>query len=210
MASEFNRLPNRRIIMLSNNGKRCPALLRGICGLWTSLALFIAASARPAEAAPFAYVTNKRDNTVSIIDTVTNTVAATVAMAIDPEGVAVSRDGKFVYVANVGSDNVSVISTASNTVAATVAVESLPFRVHLWEKQQRHQSPGRICEPGSRNLSPAIPPGFFTGSGFGPFFFFNQVNGVDLQIAIAPKGAKRYAIVAPDQDSKSGAGDSDD
>jgi YVTN family beta-propeller protein len=40
--------------------------------------LVAAFSARPAEAAPFAYVANFIGNTVSVIDTATNTVVATV------------------------------------------------------------------------------------------------------------------------------------
>jgi YVTN family beta-propeller protein len=40
--------------------------------------------ARPAEAAPFAYVVNFNDGTVSVIDTATNTVVATVAVGTLP------------------------------------------------------------------------------------------------------------------------------
>jgi hypothetical protein len=37
-----------------------------------------------------------------------------------------------------------------------------------------------------------IPPGSFEGSGFGPFYFTGVINGVDLEVAIVPTGAKRY------------------
>lgn len=40
------------------------------------------------QAAPFAYITNSGSNTVSIIDTTTNTVVATVAVGSLPNGVA--------------------------------------------------------------------------------------------------------------------------
>ena len=80
----------------------------------------------PAEAAPFLYVTNFSDNTVSVIDTATNTVVATVAVGNGPEGVAVTPDGTKVYVANASSANVSVIKTATNTVVKTVPVGSEP------------------------------------------------------------------------------------
>jgi YVTN family beta-propeller protein len=53
-----------------------------------------------ADAAPFAYITNSIDNTVSVIDTATNIVAATVNVGPNPHGVAVTPDGKKVYVAN--------------------------------------------------------------------------------------------------------------
>jgi YVTN family beta-propeller protein/cysteine-rich repeat protein len=62
-----------------------------------------------------------------VIDTATNTVAATVGVGNVPIGVAVTPDGAFAYVANAGSDTVSVIDTATNTVAATVGVGDLPL-----------------------------------------------------------------------------------
>ena len=79
-----------------------------------------------ADAAPFAYITNDGDNTVSVIDTATNTVTATVNVGSGPVGVAVTPDGTKVYVANGGSNNVSVIDTVTNTVTATVNVGSIP------------------------------------------------------------------------------------
>ncbi len=71
-----------------------------------------------------AYITNYGSNTVSVIDTATNTVTATIPVGIDPYGVAVTPDGSKVYVANVGSNTVSVIDTATNTVTATIPVGS--------------------------------------------------------------------------------------
>ena len=59
-------------------------------------------------------------NNVSVIDTTTNTVTATVPVGITPLGVAVTPDGKKVYVTNAESNNVSVIDTATNNVTATV------------------------------------------------------------------------------------------
>jgi len=40
---------------------------------------------------PYAYITNSRSNTVSVIDTVTNTVTATVNIGDWPSGIAVFR-----------------------------------------------------------------------------------------------------------------------
>ncbi len=55
----------------------------------------------PTDEAPFACVTNEL-GTVSVIDTATTppSVVATVAVGIEPEGVAVTPDGKHAYVAN--------------------------------------------------------------------------------------------------------------
>src|SRR5438477_92473 len=72
--------------------------------------------------APQAYITNLNDGTVSVIDTASNTVMATVPVGNFPNGVAVTPDGAHVYVANVGGSTVSVIATATNTVTATVPV----------------------------------------------------------------------------------------
>src|SRR5215472_3412943 len=87
-----------------------------------AIATFVAASilASAQSLAANAYITNFDPNTVSVIDTATNTVVATIP-ANKPAGVAVSRDGSRVYV--VGGDsppggNVSVIDASTNTVIA--------------------------------------------------------------------------------------------
>ena len=46
------------------------------------------------------YVTNNLSNTVSVINTATNTVTATIPVGANPFGVSVSPDGSKVYVAN--------------------------------------------------------------------------------------------------------------
>jgi YVTN family beta-propeller protein len=78
-------------------------------------------------AAPFAYVTNAQDRTVSVIDTATNTVTTTLSVGGFPWGVAISPDASRAYVANAFPDNtVSVIATATNTVTTTIAVGDFP------------------------------------------------------------------------------------
>ena len=69
-----------------------------------------------------AYITNINLNNVSVINTVTNQVVATIGVGRGPTGVSVSGDGSRVYVANTGSDDVSVINTATNQVVATIGV----------------------------------------------------------------------------------------
>jgi YVTN family beta-propeller protein len=79
------------------------------------------------------YVTNQVSDTVSVIETATNTVTATVGVGKRPAGVAVTPNGAFVYVGNAGTfdvvASVSVIDTATNTVTATVPVGNLPVGV---------------------------------------------------------------------------------
>ncbi|MGB9938963.1 PGF-pre-PGF domain-containing protein [Methanosarcina sp.] len=74
----------------------------------------------------YAYITNYYSNNVSVIDTATNTVTATIPVGSDPMGVAVTTDGTKVYVANENSSSVSVIDTATNTVTTTVNVGNAP------------------------------------------------------------------------------------
>ena len=62
------------------------------------------------------YVTNPGSNTVSVIDTKTNTVNATIPVGNGPTGVAYDSDDGRVYVANSGSNSVAVIDTRTNTV----------------------------------------------------------------------------------------------
>ncbi|WP_246206689.1 YncE family protein [Virgibacillus ihumii] len=80
-----------------------------------------------------AYVTNagEGENTVSFIDTSTNTVINTVTVGNTPFGVAITPDGTRVYVTNQGDDTVSVIDTVTNTVVATVMVGNGPISVAI-------------------------------------------------------------------------------
>ncbi|RXA15078.1 PKD domain-containing protein [Methanosarcina sp. MSH10X1] len=79
-----------------------------------------------AGASQFAYVTNEESNNVSVIDTTTNKVKATISVGSDPVGVAINPNGTRVYVSNANSNDVSVIDTATNTVIATVPAGSSP------------------------------------------------------------------------------------
>ena len=56
-----------------------------------------------------AYTANYGSKSVSVIDTATNTVTATIAVGSRPYGVAVSPDGTTAYIANQDSYSVSVI-----------------------------------------------------------------------------------------------------
>jgi len=74
----------------------------------------------------YAYVTNSGDNTVSVIDTATNTVTAAVAAGNSPYEISASPAGTEVYVANWGSGTVSVIDTSENNVTATLDTGASP------------------------------------------------------------------------------------
>jgi YVTN family beta-propeller protein len=74
-----------------------------------------------------AYITNSGANTVSVIDTATNSVTTTIPVGDHPYGVAVTPDGSKVYVGNWFPGTVSVIETATNKVTATIPVGSIPW-----------------------------------------------------------------------------------
>src|ERR1044072_5115710 len=92
-----------------------------------NLALFlIVCAAGAALAQPRAYVTNRDDNTVSVINTSTNPVTAPIPVGSTPLGIAVTPNGARAYVTNAGGDNVSVLYTVTNTVIATLPVGTTP------------------------------------------------------------------------------------
>ena len=90
----------------------------------------------PARAGTSAYVANGdfTANSVSVIDTGTNSVVATVPTGFrGPLGVAITPDGAFAYVTNNGFAHVKVIDTATNAVVATVNwVGGGPWGVATW------------------------------------------------------------------------------
>src|SRR5947207_8071897 len=77
-------------------------------------------------AGPKAYVGNFNDNTVSVIDTGTGQVVATVPVAAGPHGLAQTPDGRVVYVASDGSSVVNVIDTSTDKVTRTIEVGKTP------------------------------------------------------------------------------------
>jgi YVTN family beta-propeller protein len=65
------------------------------------------------------YVTNDSSNTVSVIDSSTNTVIGSIAMETAPRGIAFNPNNGNMYVANFGAtgpgDTVSVIAPLTTT-----------------------------------------------------------------------------------------------
>jgi YVTN family beta-propeller protein len=69
-----------------------------------------------------AYVTLNALNIVSVIDTATNAVVATIPVGLSPIGVAITPNGRQAYVSDDRSNTLSVVDTATNTVTATLKV----------------------------------------------------------------------------------------
>ena len=116
----------------------------------TALACLVAPASVLAENA---YITNLVSANVSVIDTATNTVIATIPVGgLSPFGVAVTPDGRKVYVANSGSNNVFVIDTASNLVLAVVSVGIQPVAFGAFIRQPAPFA-GTPREPGCHGKS---------------------------------------------------------
>ena len=62
----------------------------------------------------YAYITNGKSNTVTVIDLRTFQPARTIPVGSEPTGVAANSKKNEVYVANAGSNNVSVIDAEQN------------------------------------------------------------------------------------------------
>ncbi len=84
----------------------------------------------------YVYVTNEKEDTVSVIDTEHNTVEDSIPVGESPRGVAVARrevtPGTYVeyaYVANYSNDNVSVIDTSDNTFVTDPSDPNEPLKI---------------------------------------------------------------------------------
>src|SRR6516165_163218 len=89
-----------------------------------------------------AYITNQSSRTVSVIDTATNTVSATIPVGLLPFGVAVNPDGSKVYVANEHANTVLVIDTATNMVIGSpIIVGRNPIGVAVSPDGSKSTSP---------------------------------------------------------------------
>src|SRR5688572_3011100 len=71
-------------------------------------------------AAYMAYVSNEKDNTVSVIDTTTMEVAHTIEVGQRPRGITISHDGKFVYLCASDDDTIEIIDTATHEIVGSL------------------------------------------------------------------------------------------
>ena len=135
-----------------------------------------------------AYVTNL-SGTVSVIDTTTNTVVATIPVGAFPSGVAVTPDGTRVYVANI-FNSISVIDAVTNTVVATIPSGQFPTGIAITPDGTRAYVVNQIVTNQNKNTVSVIDTMTNTiiatiSVGLGP-----------SQIAITPDGTRAYV---PDQ-----------
>src|SRR5215470_18135732 len=80
----------------------------------------------PAEAAPHVYVANERSNDITIIDTATNSVVATVPVGQRPRGLGLSPDGNTLYVALGPERAIAAVDLATRKVVVRLPAGSDP------------------------------------------------------------------------------------
>jgi len=97
----------------------------------------------------YAYISNNASNSVSVINTISNTVVTAVTVGQAPFGIAISPDGSKVYVANIVSNTVSVIAAATNTVLTTINVGTFPYAIAM----SPDGSTIYVANDGSNNVS---------------------------------------------------------
>ena len=93
---------------------------------------------------------------MTVIDTSTKTITATVVVGTGPEGVGFSQDSAFAYVSNITSNNVSVINTASRTVVHTTTVGTAPAGVGVMGTVKVSTVAGGYVGDGPSALNAAI------------------------------------------------------
>src|SRR5438477_7365001 len=100
--------------------------------LWKLGILFCASPvALSAWAAPFAYIPNERSGTVSVIDTASDEIVATIKTGGKPRGIAAHPDGRRLYVSDQPSGALLVIDLEKREVSDRIPVGKSPEGVGL-------------------------------------------------------------------------------
>ena len=60
------------------------------------------------------YVSNEKDNTVTVVDSTTMEVVKTINVGQRPRGITISHDGKFIYLCASDDDTIEMIDTATH------------------------------------------------------------------------------------------------
>ena len=116
------------------------------------------------------YVTNKGTDNISVIETATGEVIATVPGGDAPRELAVMPDSSKVYVTNEASDTITVIETLTNTVVATITdVGPFPVGIDITPDGSRAYvcswagSDVWVIDTASNTVVDSIPLGMATG-----------------------------------------------
>ena len=79
----------------------------------------LALTAGPASAY-MVYVSNEKDNTITVVDSATMQVVKTVNVGQRPRGITISHDGKFIYLCASDDDTIEIIDTATLEIVGTL------------------------------------------------------------------------------------------
>ncbi len=119
---------------------------------------------QPADARrAYAYVANYGSNTVSVIDTTSNTVVSTIPVASGPLAVAGIPSGTQIYVANFNSSTVSVIAVSDNSLIATIPVGNNPEYVAINPAgtkvyvTNRYSDTMSVIDPATNTVTATVP-----------------------------------------------------
>jgi YVTN family beta-propeller protein len=138
-----------------------------------------------AQAAPFAYIGAANVPNISVIDTATNAVVATIAVLEPVNGFAVSPNGSRLYAAN--SFHTFVVDTISNSVVATVttgsgvggyagvAINPAGTRVYVTSNWNQIPHVLRVIDTTTNTVTASIP-----------------VGDTPVGVAVSPSGLRVY------------------
>ena len=148
---------------------------------------------------------NLNSNTVSEINTTTDTVTDTMPVGSGPHGVAVTPDGTKLYVSNAFSDNVSVIDTTTNTLITTIAAGDYPDGVSITPDGTKlyvvnnDSNDVSVIDTATNTVIDTVP------VGNGPQAFGKFITPVNPPLILPPgqtvTGTANYTITQADLDS---------
>ena len=97
----------------------------------------------------YAYVTNGKSNTVSVIDLRTFELAKTLKVGSEPTGIAANSKKNEIYVVNAGSANVNIIDAETNAIVGTIGVHGRPYFIDVSDDGTR----AYVANSASANVS---------------------------------------------------------
>ena len=97
----------------------------------------------------YAYITNGKSNSVSVLDTRNFRPLTTIPVGVNPTGVAINPKKNEVYVVNTGSSSLSIIDAEENNVVGTVPLGRNPYFVDISADGRR----AYVANSGSNSVS---------------------------------------------------------
>ena len=97
----------------------------------------------------YAYVTNGKSNSVSVLDLLQLKNVKTIAVGASPTGIAANPARNEIYVANAESNNISIIDAERNEVVGAIGVHRAPYFVSVSSDGKQ----AYVANSGSANVS---------------------------------------------------------